>query len=243
MRLPGDLQAICLLLVALVSVSCSGTHQRQSMHAEASLAMQIAAVRDGKSDQIQLEHTPLSDDDLQALADLDNLHTLLIDDPDSRITAAGLKHLAGLTNLEHLRLRGEGVDDAALAEIAGFTTLRVLNVPRGSFTDAGLGLLAQLPHLELLRFGKTAVTDAGLKQLGAFPALAQIHLIGVPITDAGLAELAAIEPLKSLYIDDIDLSDAAWDKLFQTRKQMGRPLHVHIDAAHHDRDPGKHSHP
>src|SRR5262245_36553237 len=142
MRLHSNPRPVLVLSIAVVFVSCSARDQDRPMHAEISLARQIGAVRAGKSDEVQLEHTPLTDDDLQALAELENLRVLLIDDPRSQVTAAGLTHVAGLAKLEHLRLRGEGVDDAALAQIASLKGLRFLNVPRGSFTDAGLGLLA-----------------------------------------------------------------------------------------------------
>ena len=230
-----------LFAFALAQVGCetAGTHSRSS---EPTLAKQVADVRAGTSDRIQLTRTPVNDNDLAAIHELTGLRELLIDDARSCVTATGLEHLAGLAKLEHLRLRGTGCDDAALAEVARLPELRVLNVPRGEFTDAGLAELAKLVRLEQLRFGSPQVTDAGMKTLLELPALKRIHLIGIPLTDVALAELAQIEPLESLYIDDIAFSDAAWAELFRQRERLGRPLHVHIDEAHHDRDPRKHDH-
>ena len=205
---------------------------------EASFAGQIAAVGAGKSDRIQVESAPLADADLAELANLPSLRELLVDHADSRMTNTGMKHLAKLPNLEHLRLRGPGIDDEALAEIAKIKSLQILNVPRGDFTDAGLERLKELPNLVQLRFGSPDVTDAGMKTLGEFPALKRLHLIGVAIKDSGLAELAKIERLESLYIDDASISDAGWEELFQKRPK----LHVHINQEHHDRDPHKHPH-
>ena len=46
---------------------------------EPSLAAQIELVREGKLDVIQLEQTPLGDDDLRRLAGLSGLRSLLVD--------------------------------------------------------------------------------------------------------------------------------------------------------------------
>jgi hypothetical protein len=231
-------------LILLVAIVCSGCSEPPSSAVEApaiaepSFADQLDAVRRCVAVRIQVEASPLSDRDLQQLAGADLLHTLQVDHADSRITAAGIQHLAALPNLDHLRLRGPGIDDAALAEIAKLGGLRILNAPRGEFTDDGLASLKALPDLEQLRFGSPNVSDAGIKTLAELPALKRLHLIGVPITDAGLAELAKLEQLESLYIDDIELSDAAWDALFRARPA----LHVHINQHHHDRDPHRHPH-
>jgi len=206
--------------------------------AEPSFAAQLAAVTAGAADEITASEMALSDNDLTQLPTATGLRVLLIDHPDSRITAAGIQHLAGLPNLKHLRLRGPGVDDEALVEVAKIKSLQILNTPRATLTDAGLANLRVLPNLEMLRFGSPHVTDAGMKTLGEFPTLKRLHLIDVPITAAGLSELAKIEQLESLYIDGADLSDAAVDDLFRTRPH----LHVHFNQQHHDRDPQK-THP
>lgn len=203
---------------------------------EGSLGEQLAAIKAGYSDEIEITVTSISDDDLAQLASAPGLRVLLIDHPDSQITAAGIKHLGGLASLKHLRLRGPGIDDVALTEIANLKSLQILNVPRGTFTDAGLAQLKTLPNLEMLRFGSPRVGDAGMKTLCELPALTRLHLIDVPITDAGLEQLATMEQLESLYIDGGNISDAAWDEFFRLRPK----LHVHVNQQHHDRDPHAH---
>lgn len=206
---------------------------------ELSLAEQAAAVRAGASDRIQIEQTRLTDEHLAELAGLENLRELLLDHPESRFSAAGLKRLVGLPKLEHLRIRGRGIDDEALARLAELESLRILNVPQATFSDESLALLKKLPHLEQLRFGSPRVTDAGMPAIGELPAIKRLHLIDVRITDAGLRKLASIEQLQSLYLDGAILSDEALDELFRTRPK----LHVHLNQQHHDRDPNKHLHP
>jgi hypothetical protein len=229
--LPWIFGAACML-----AVGCGRT--TSPAPAEPSLDAQLAAVQAGATDELQIATRPVSNDDCAKIATAQSLRVLLIDHPDSRLTAEGLKHLARLPGLEHLRLRGPGVDDAALAEIAKLTALRFLNVPRASFSDAGMAQLAGHAKLELLRFGSPHVTDAGLQALREMPALTQLHLIGLPLSDAALADLAKIEQLQSLYVDDIAFSDAAWEALFAARPR----LHVHINQQHHDRDPRQHEH-
>ena len=205
---------------------------------EASLAEQIAAVEQGESTRIQIAETVLGDTDAAVIGKVLGLKELLVDHPESRFSVAGIASLAALTHLEHLRIRGPGIDNGCLTELARCEKLQILNVPQGSFDDDGLAVLAELPHLVQLRFGGPAVTDRGMQMLDGFPALLRLHLIDVPITDAGLMELAKIERLQSLYIDGGNISDAGWDELFRLRPT----LHVHVNQQHHDRDPHKHPH-
>jgi hypothetical protein len=226
----------CLAIVAallLLAAGCQAVAQPQSSE-EASLEAQIASVRGGQSDRIHIETVPLGDDDLARLSELTALRELLVDEPRSLFSPAGLQRLKGLPNLTHLRIRGE-IDDVALAELAELKSLKILNVPQGTFSDEPLASLRQLPQLEQLRFGSKRVTDTGVKTLADFPALLRLHLIDVPITDAGLRELMSIERLESLYIDGGEFSNAAVDELFRTRPT----LHVHFNQQHHDRDPQK----
>jgi hypothetical protein len=222
-----------LVAVATMNVAgCMASAQRQPADTEQSLAAQAESVRTG-NDRIQVEHTALHDDDLRLLAGLAQLRVLLLDSPQSRITASGLRQIRALPKLEHLRIRGSGIDDDALAQIAEIKSLQILNLPKGTFSNEGLIHLKQLPDLVQFRFGSFRVTDAGMKTLGELPALKRLHLIDVPITDAGLRELAQIKQLESLYIDGGQFSDQALDQFFRERPD----LHVHLNQQHHDRDP------
>lgn len=202
---------------------------------EASLAQQAADVRAGSSDRIQVQYVALGDDDLHTLTGLAGLRELLLDNDQNRLTAAGMLHLTELSKLEHLRVRGGSIDDAALKRLADLENLHVLNLPQGTFSDAGLVELKRLPKLVQFRFGSSHVTDAGMKTLAALPAIKRLHLIDVPITDDGVAELAKIEQLESLYIDGGRFSEAALENLFRRRPN----LHVHLNQQHHDLDPQK----
>jgi hypothetical protein len=226
---------LCLVAVSLLVAGCQPPPSIAT-DSEQTLPTQIALVQSGKSDRIHLEHTPLSDADLKPLADLTELRELLIDDPSSAISATGLRHLARLPKLEHLRVRSS-MDDDALTAIGDLKTLKILNAPRTTFSDAALAVLKSLPSLESFRFGSHNITDAGMQTLAELTAIRRLHLIDVPITDEGLRTLAKIEQLESLYIDGAELSDAAFDELFRQHPSV----HVHVNQEHHDRDP--HAHP
>ena len=124
-----------------------------------------------------------------------------IDLSNTKVTDAGLKELAPLTNLELLDLNGTQVTDAGLKELAHFKNLRILNLWRTQVTDAGLKKLAPLTNLELLDLNGTQVTDAGLKELAHFKNLRILHLWRTQVTDAGLTNLA---PLTNLYVLDLN---------------------------------------
>jgi len=224
---------------AMAESGCGSRAEGDSASVEPALSVQVGLVRAGESDQIQIEQSPLGDSDLESVADLSSLRVLLIDHPNSRFSAIGLKRLAGLPSLEQLRIRGAGIDDAALAQLAEIKTLRVLNLPQGAFSDEALAHLRSLAHLEQLRFGSPHVTSAGMQTIAELTELKRLHLINVPITDEGIKEFATMEQLESLYLDGANVSDAALDELFQKRPK----LHVHLNQQHHDRDPHGHPHP
>jgi hypothetical protein len=92
------------------------------------------------------------DDD--ALARFDGMNALtMVSLRDSRgVTDAGLKHLAGLTNLESLDLHGLPVTDDGLKHLEGLQNLRSLDMTNTRVTPEGRAALkAKLPKLERLQ--------------------------------------------------------------------------------------------
>jgi hypothetical protein len=71
------------------------------------------------------------------------------------------------------------------------------------------------------------------RAIARLPGLRSLHLIDIAIRDEGLAALAEHETLRNLYLDGAGVSDAAWERYFEARPR----IHVHVDQAHHDRDP------
>ncbi|MEI6241260.1 MAG: hypothetical protein WCR51_12795, partial [Planctomycetia bacterium] len=65
--------------------------------------------------------------------------------------------------------------------------------------------------------------------------LRTLHLIDVPLGDEGLAAISGMPDLWNLYLDGAGVSDEAWGRYCESHPRV----HVHVDQAHHDRDPAR----
>ena len=74
--------------------------------------------------------------------------------------------------------------------------------------------------------------------LAEMPSLRFLHLIDVPVTDQGLAQLESLSGLESLYLDDVPVTDDGVEHLLKALPAV----HLHINQAHHDRDPRRADH-
>lgn len=149
----------------------------------------------------------VSDSACDVLARMTNLRALNLKKTafeKNRISAAGLKKLAGLQNLEALNLYAESINDEALKELAPFVNLRELDLSLTSVSDAGLRhltILKKLSGLTLLYsegFAGPKITNAGLKPLSEMTQLTTLNLVGAKIDDAGVADLLRLRNLKQL---------------------------------------------
>jgi hypothetical protein len=167
---------VALFLVALAPLACNQQAPRDAPEPdkpEATLAEQASAVRDGQSDQIRLNHTMVTDDDLRLLDGLeDKLER--INFSHSEITDEGLARLCRFPLLTQLRLASSRVDDAGLAALAELKHLRHLHLIDVPLTDAGLEHLHALKNLESLYLDHTRASDEGIGRL--VQALPGVHL-------------------------------------------------------------------
>ena len=124
----------------------------------------------------------------------------------ANITDNGLKHLAGLKHLTHLRLTDCRISDAGVAHLAGLPLVD-LDLSRTNISDAGIPTLAKIPSLTRLGLYSTRLTDQGLAKLTQLPNLERLTLGRGQITDAGLAHLAKFPKLRSLTLSS-DFTDA-----------------------------------
>jgi hypothetical protein len=104
------------------------------------------------------------------------------------LTDAGLKDIAGHTNLILLYLYSTDVTDDGLKELAPLKDLRIL-APGKRTTDAGLKAIAGLKNLESLYLEHTQVTDDGLKALAGMDKLISIVFDKAKVTDKTLRVL------------------------------------------------------
>lgn len=208
--------------------------------AEATFAEQAAAVRAGASSRIRVADRALTEEEWEEIAGLETLATVDLQEGVADDTKAIL--LSRLPRLERLVLRESPLGDDGFKHLAACHTLRDINLPQARCTLAGLAALAELPRLKNLRLGSSGLCPEGKggAELGMtllqFPTLRSLHLIDVPLGDAGLEGIARYDGLWNLYLDGAGISDGAWERYFALQPEV----HVHVDQAHHDRDPNRH---
>jgi hypothetical protein len=197
-------------------------------------AAQVEAVRAGRTASIVVTQSP-EFPDWESLRGLAGLREVVVDrGADDRAAAI----LATLPDLERLVLRHSPLSDAGFVALAGCPRLRDLNVPQADCTAAGVRSLAALDTLRSLRLGGPRLAGAEVgAAVAELPRLRSLHLIDVPLGDRGLASLEKLGGLWNLYLDGAGVSDEAWVEYFRVRPDV----HVHVDQAHHDRDPGRHA--
>ncbi len=107
------------------------------------LTLTLKKTRKGKI-RIQGE---LRDEDLACLANLKHLKWLHIGNiPKTRITDAGMAHLAGLTNMEQLGIGSPYLTDKSLTYLRNMKRMQRMTIA-GNFTDEGLKYLENLRDL------------------------------------------------------------------------------------------------
>jgi len=132
---------------------------------------------------------------------------------NTKVTDAGLKHLAGMVRLRKLDLRRSAVTGSGFAFLAGLHNLERLDLDDAAVSDAGLAYLKNLPRLERLDLQNTEVSDAGLACLKKLPRLERLYLSGTRVTDAGMVHLDQIPQLGTLRLAGCDISDAGLARL------------------------------
>jgi hypothetical protein len=119
-----------------------------------------------------------------------------------------LKEIAGLRNLELLRLSKSSITDEGLKELVGLENLRTLFLANTNVTDLGVHELVALKGLEGLHLSGTRVTDAGMKDVARLANLRYLGLSSTIITDTGLKDLANLK-LQALFLHGTSVTDAA----------------------------------
>jgi len=142
---------------------------------------------------------------MPVLRDLTGLRSLLIH--EDQVTDESLAAIEGLSSLEELDIvRATRLTDAGLAHIARLGNLKKLAIHTGddeqarTLTDAGLKNFAGLHHLKELDLWWPAdsITDAGLAHIAGLTRLEKMTLANGTFTDAGLATLGRLVNLKEL---------------------------------------------
>ena len=159
----------------------------------------------------RLEHicTPygLTDADVAEIAKLPAVNEMEI--VADRLTDAGLASLAKIRNLQVLHLEGTALmTDEGLKALATLPTLRHLRLS-GPFTDRGLAYLAAAPSLKALWLETPRATEEGLRSLAQIASLERLCLPYLDqITDRGIMYFRAMPKLIALGVGDARSLDA-----------------------------------
>jgi internalin A len=154
----------------------------------------------GRVVEVHLFQNSVNDATLKELVPLAKIRKLRVS--QAKLTAAGIKHLGGMTDLVELQLWNSGIDDAALKELAAMKQLKVLDLSGMKATGASLQALAPLTQLEELRLSSTqSMGDAAGINIGAqFKRLKKLDIDNSDLKDAGLAAIAELPDLRYLSV-------------------------------------------
>jgi Leucine-rich repeat (LRR) protein len=167
-----------------------------------------------------LHGTNISRSGLESLSALKGLESLDL----SRLTASkGLRHIAGLTNLQELLAIDCQLYPEDMASISGLTKLRKLNlscnkditsedfnqlVKLTDLEELDLSMmllgdkiepfLSKLKKLKVLWLDHTAITDKTCKTLGSLSNIEELSLTATGISNEGMFSIAKLDKLKGV---------------------------------------------
>lgn len=149
----------------------------------------------------------LTDDEMAGIATLQTVSEMEI--VADRLTDAGLASIAKLRNLQVLHLEGAPMmTDEGLKALATLPRLRHLRLS-GPFTDQGLAYLATAPSIKAMWLETPRATEDGLRHLSQIPSLERLTVPWLDlITHRSMVFLRAMPRLKALGVGDASNSDA-----------------------------------
>lgn len=160
--------------------------------------------------ELDLTGAALTDADLERLATLPNLRTLVL--RGTPISDRGLAALSALP-LEFLDLRDTHVSGACFAALPT-ASLKALHLTDTRVAGAELAHLPAMPALQVLKLNRLQLVDADLEALAIYPQLKHVELDSTPLTDAGLRRMLELNPqLTRIEARDTKVTRAAVDEV------------------------------
>jgi hypothetical protein len=152
---------------------------------------------------ITLRECPVTDAGLKHLAGQSEL--LMLEIGETSVTT--LHPIRGATKLQQLWCdRLERLTDRKAVALANFTDLRFLDLCYAAIGDVTAKRLAGLHELRGLNLLRTKVTDEGLRHIGTLPKLEKLGLVGTAITDDGLSHLHGMSYLRMLFVRETQVT-------------------------------------
>src|SRR6266849_4901594 len=153
---------------------------------------------------------PLADESFafyQGMSKLEKFHAGLTTLAWLDIGDEGVKRMAPLTQLKHLRLNNTTIKDPKCFE--ALVNLESLDLGDAYVLDSSLAPLANMKNLRRLNLLGTLITDDGLKHLRELTAMEDLDLYGVRVTDAGVESLRKLTALRRLNLLGAQITDAS----------------------------------
>jgi Leucine-rich repeat (LRR) protein len=218
------------ILLGLITL---GAGQQDAFDMLQQAGAEITRDTEGRVVALKLEHRPIGDEEMAAVAEFPDLRRLYL--ARTRVTDAGLAHLAGL-RLERLSLWHTKITDAGLPVLGRLSSLRALDIHGNPITDDGLAHLSNLNRLQLLNLRQTRVTGTGAKHLEPLRSLRYLELSHAPLTEQGTRQLLSL-----IHRTRMDLRDTpirlAWIPDATAENVVGLVLNQHdTEPRHHSTD-------
>ncbi len=121
-----------------------------------------------------MRESPLTDAALTELASGDLQSLLILNLPQARPTAVGLKELSRLPKLRQLRIAGRQIDDAAIEALSHWPALSSLHLIQPAITAKSLETLAEMDELSSLYIDECPLPDDAWTKL--FMARPNLHV-------------------------------------------------------------------
>ena len=142
--------------------------------------------------QIKSLHVTMTDEDMQALEQMEGLQDLNLYGDFSK--GAGLVHLQNLKSLSALQLNGFKLVDENLKYLKGLHSLRSLKLNNMPISGAGLVYLRQLNTLNDIDLAGTRVDDDALSHLTGLKSLKSVNVSGTRVTAKGVERFKKLRP-------------------------------------------------
>lgn len=160
---------------------------------------------------VNLDRTKVDDEGLAHLAGLNDLEALRLN--STGVTDKGMIHLKGLPKLALLELSFTKVGDEGMASVGTLADLHWLALDSNPVTDKGLFHLQGCQKMKSLRLNRLRITDDGLKSLEALSNLTLLELVATKVTDDGMTTLAKLPRLRSVVLAETKVTEAGKAKL------------------------------
>ena len=161
---------------------------------------------------LQLVGVHPGDAGLEHIAGLVELETLRL--PRAGIQGPGLVHLHNLGGLQVLDLTGNPLDDLSSDLIPAWVELRELILDHSNVSSLAPFATAGRTALKRLSLAGTSINDTQLAVLPVLSNLELVDLTGCPVTDTGLAaSVTRLPNLQALALGGTGISDAGVGKL------------------------------